>query len=473
MRIDCTAQNLLFERTFDFISGWSRAQGIDTTENGGYIIGSSTNFPNLTPPGIFLKINGGGDTIWTRQPPNFYTVYDDHPVKFNKTHYLFTTFYAPLGNSSDTVYLDVHKMSFGGDTVFIKKYIFPNRDSFSNPKSILLNSSNDVLIYGVSVNSTITTGQGGGGKYSIVRIDSNGNLLNRKVFYAQTVGTIDYSSNIIKYADNRFVMYGTGGSSGYAKPYLVKINNNLDTLQAKTTYISTASDRFTPEYGKILYSKSNHFYISGAYSVNSNYPTGKAVVQKLDTSLNVIWTTIIPQTNNGPNHLYELENDTILCVAMDQANGKFWFHKLMPDGTLAVPSTFVTSGLGGFSFAFRSVLKRNGQLAVCGESNKKAYMAVIQLNSRPAVVTETKESFVESLAKSSILFYPNPAKETLNYEASTTGELLLQDASGKIVKDIGVRDRKGSINILGLAAGSYTYRFTTRGFMESGKVVVE
>ncbi|MBY0426826.1 MAG: T9SS type A sorting domain-containing protein, partial [Cytophagales bacterium] len=48
-----------------------------------------------------------------------------------------------------------------------------------------------------------------------------------------------------------------------------------------------------------------------------------------------------------------------------------------------------------------------------------------------------------------------------------------QDASGKIVKDIGIRDRKGNINITGLSSGTYTYKFTTRSFMESGKVVVE
>ncbi|MBY0426520.1 MAG: hypothetical protein K2Q22_12840, partial [Cytophagales bacterium] len=326
----------------------------------------------------------------------------------NDSYYLQTS--PSINNGQlDTVYLGVQKVTSNGNCQYAKKYLIPNRNGFAYPHSITVNNKNDILIFGLSTNSIITLGQGGGDKYSILRIDSNGNEIKKKVFYAQTVQTIDYASNMVKYGNENYLIYGSGGSSGYGKPYLVKINDNLDTIQTKTTYFSTSTARFTPEYGKAIYSKSNHFYVSGSYSTSSNYVGGQAIIQKLDTSLNILWTVTLPQTNNGPNHLYELENDTILCVAMDQANGKFWFHKLLPDGTLAVPSTFVASGLGGFSFAFRSVLKRNGQLAVCGESNKKAYMAVIQLNSRPAVVTITKESFVEALAKSSILFYPNPA----------------------------------------------------------------
>lgn len=91
----------------------------------------------------------------------------------------------------------------------------------------------------------------------------------------------------------------------------------------------------------------------------------------------------------------------------------------------------------------------------------------------PGIVLGTEENGIKPISKSSIIFYPNPAKEVLNYESVSDGELVLQDALGRIVKNVGIRDRNGTISLSQLSSGTYSYHFTTQNTRVNGKVMVE
>ncbi|MBY0426824.1 MAG: T9SS type A sorting domain-containing protein, partial [Cytophagales bacterium] len=460
-------------------SDLSIAEGLDTTENQGYIINVYPNFPSITVPGLFIKTNQFGDTIFTLPSNTELRASDYQPIKFNKNYYLKTS-PCPKNNLVDTILTEVTCISFDGNIKWSRRYVINGRSQFSLPKSIFVNE-NQITILGAAGNYPVATGQGGGGKFTILRIDTLGNEIMQKVYFANYLGSIDVLANAVQYNGSNFALYGHGASCCNQKPYILKTTNNLDTIQSKITYPSIDGDWFYPLKGNIIYANNNHFYISGSYGTTTSTNLFRSVLQKLDTSLNVKWTLRMGGYRTNTNRIFELENDTILLVTPESLTEKIWLFKILPSGDI-IDSISLSSTVGGLGELKGAILKRNGELVICGEAEKNpsnlnstgtAYISVIQLKSRPPIITEYKRNFVETLSKSSIIFFPNPTKEILNYESTISGELLLQDTSGKIVKDIGIRDRKGSFSVSHLSSGTYTYKFTTRNFMESGKVIVQ
>ncbi|MBY0425624.1 MAG: hypothetical protein K2Q22_08315, partial [Cytophagales bacterium] len=337
-------QQIMTEHMYSFLPGKTIAQGIDTTESGGYIFSISQNYPNYTFPGIYFKTNFILDTIWTFKNENLRSVWDNQPCKTIGNQYYVASIFAKKVN--DTIWGSIQKIDKYGNRKFIQDYLPSGRNSFYKTTTILPVSSNDLIVFGVSVNSKITLGQGGGDQYTIVRIDSSGNQSLIKVFFSSIYGNIGAIGNIAKYGSSNFVMYGFGGPTMYHTPFLYKADNNLDSIKTNTLYVSQGiTDEYDPEGGNLIYTKSNNFFMCGMFRGGSSLQYKRNFIMKSDTNLNLIWKMRLPQSGNTYCRLFELENDTLLLVSTGLATNQILLYKILQDSTI-VSTTILTSTIG-------------------------------------------------------------------------------------------------------------------------------
>lgn len=109
------------------------------------------------------------------------------------------------------------------------------------------------------------------------------------------------------------------------------------------------------------------------------------------------------------------------------------------------------------------------QIAVECE-NAQGYSTLIDNFSISSGVLAVKD--VSNLSKSSIKFYPNPVKNSLNYTGrEKIGEVSIYDASGKKIKTQKTDSESGNIDVSDLHNGMYIITGKTNGGTDSFKII--
>jgi hypothetical protein len=479
------AQSLVFEKTYTFATNSSIFAGLDTTTDG-YIASISQGYGSIYTRGIFTKLNLLGDTMWKyKNDTPKENVWITNPVlNMNNSCYFASTWFR--SNHSDTSLCVMNKFK-GNTPEFKKRYSFPNSTSYITT-SMIKESENEILFFGYIANTYITTGEGGGKKFAILKTDTNGVLLFQKVYYFGEFVNLMETSNIVKYPPHNYAMYGRtpiiGGSKAW--PYIMKVNQNYDTIATKTIFSESENDYFYPLYGNMIYTQSNHFVCSGS---NSNV---KTVVQKSDTNLNRIWVKSIGVNNTFQSRLIELSNDTLLLVTIERESKKIWLFKLRGSDGATLDSVSITSTMQGTLMELSSaILRGNGQLVLAGSGDKDffipgigyPYLAVIQMppGTRAAKKFEfnlTSDQMPSKEPKSELLAVPNPAQDqvTIHYQL-LQGEAIVQIIdviSGKVQQKANVLSTQTQVtlSVANLATGVYMYQLIKNGNIISTQKLV-
>lgn len=205
-----------FQKTYS-VTGFDQGVSAKQTSDSGYIILGYTGVSWKDSTDIMLvKTDVNGDTLWTRT----------------------------LG---DTL------IDFGYD--------------------VIQTISGDYLIAG-------TTNSFGAGGYDVYlnRLDANGNILWTKTYGDSTNNS---ASSVIEINTGNYMLIGTTNSSGAnGDLYLIKVNNNGDTLWTKTlTGVFGASGKMTNDKGFIIVG--NKYSVAGRYDV---------CLIKTDSLGTVLWT---------------------------------------------------------------------------------------------------------------------------------------------------------------------------------------
>ncbi|MBY0425700.1 MAG: T9SS type A sorting domain-containing protein [Cytophagales bacterium] len=457
----CYSQHFLWEKTYDFLIGASVSQGIEFSHSSGYILLASENGPGAN--GVIIFTNSLGDTLHTLRISTAFWANYRSPIKKVENGYVL----AGTSYIQDTNRLQVIKLDRQGNIKWNNFYFSGRNETI--PRDILISSPNEYLIFSEAANAWVS-GNINGSRLCVHKVDSSGVSSLFKVYTDLPIVKDDRSVSIIKKKSGEYLLTANENLPGYITPFFSQINANLDTIiTQRVLYTRDSYNYYYSQSGNAIYSSDNSFVFTGYFQSNS--PSQKqAFVSKVDTNLNVLWTVLMQPTGIQSSRVVELSSGKILLVTPANAGNQLYLYTISSIGQ-KIDSTTLYNSVGNFRDVRQILLQPDNTLIYAGQANNKAYLAKIDLNGLVTSIPSTASDILKP--NSYIRFYPNPAKETLNYESTTTGELLLQDASGKIVKDIRIRERKGNINITGLLSGAYTYRFTTRNFMENGKLVVE
>ena len=440
------AQQFVWEKTYNFFSGNSSIQGIDYSHDGGYVLLCGHGI-GQTANGVILFVNNMGDTLKTLSITTAFWANYRSPIKKVDNGYVL----AGTSFIQDTNRLQVIKLDKQGNIKWNNLYYSGRNETI--PRDMLIISSNQYLVFSEALNAFVP-GNINGSRLCIHKLDSLGNSSIFKVYTDLPIIKDDRNVNIIKKKHGEYLLFANQNLPGYITPFFSRINSNLDTIKTKRVlYTGDSNNYYYSQRGNVIYSSDNSFVFTGYYQSNS--PSQKqAFVSKVDTNLNVQWTVLMQPTGLQSSRIVELVGGEILLVAPINGGNQLYLHTISPKGQ-KIDSTILYSSIGNFKDVRHVLLQQNNTLIYAGQANNRAYLAKIDLNGFVTGIspTETEISKVNSF----IHFYPNPAKETLNYESTTTGDLLLQDAYGKIVKYLGtnwrgcyIRDRNWKRNLVPL-----------------------
>lgn len=215
---------ITFQKTYGS-AGTDAIHGARKTTDGGYIAVGNTLVSGYDDAYI-IKVNSNGDTLWTKAigGSSYDNAYDVDVT--SDGGYIVTGGTRSFGAGS---YYDVYllRLNSSGGLLWSKKYDGGVYDAIGY--SVYQTSDGGFIIGGDK------SGSGGGGNYSLIKTDSNGDTLWTRNF--GSVGAATRSCQSMKpTADGGYVMagYGYAFGAGLTDIYVVKANSNGTYLWSKT-----------------------------------------------------------------------------------------------------------------------------------------------------------------------------------------------------------------------------------------------
>ncbi len=198
--------------------------GIDVCSDNGYIIaGYSSSFANGFSAIYYVKTNSNGDTIWSKSIEKEYDNIGYSIIQLSGGGYLLGGSISNGGALSTDGY--IMKINNIGDTIWTR---ILGGTSYDVINAVCEDFDGNYLFCG-------TTYSFGAGNYDIYVVKTN---LNGEEIWTKTYGgsISDRASKIIKTYDNGYAIAGITNSFGAGGNdiYIIKLNNNGDTLWTKT-----------------------------------------------------------------------------------------------------------------------------------------------------------------------------------------------------------------------------------------------
>jgi hypothetical protein len=205
-------------------SSLEEGRALDQTNDGGYVIVGTTYSYSVGFADVWLlKIDGNGDTLWTRTYGNIHQDRGYAVKQTNDNGYIIAGYATPPGfPTSQQLYLV--KTDINGDTLWTKTYGGAGEET---AWSVQQTQDNGYIVTG----QTNSFGAGNLDAY-VIRTDSLGNPI-----WIKTFGGADneFGYSALQLADGGFLInaqtqsYGVGGDL-----YLIRTDSNGDTLWTKT-----------------------------------------------------------------------------------------------------------------------------------------------------------------------------------------------------------------------------------------------
>jgi hypothetical protein len=302
--------DFLWSKTYGGISD-EQAYAVQETSGGGYIIsGYTQSFGAGNTDAYVIRTNSLGDTLWTK---TYGGAHDDDGLYIRQTFdngFILCGYTQEVVAGQRSIYLV--KTNSAGDTLWTKAYGGADED------------------FGVSVKQTPDSGfiiasttfsfGAGGSDACLTKTNSAGNIV-----WSKTYGGVDYeyTNSVCLSQGGGYLLnaYTTSFGTGSQSIYLVKTNNNGDTLWTKVIGGTSANEAYdarqTADGGFIIAGLTNSFGVNGydnylvKTDLNGNY--GCYIEGTASTV-----TTCAMQTNHFPSIVkstHTIVSDTILVAS--------------------------------------------------------------------------------------------------------------------------------------------------------------
>lgn len=267
-------------------TGFDRAIDIVKTTDGNILIGGYTTSFSGKGDLHFIKINGNGDTLWTKK---IGTPYNDHLAQIHCTADSGFVICGDYENYGQYQY-SILKMSRNGDSLWSKYY------DYGEAKSI--DQTNDggyiLCVYPYSTTKSRED-------FQLVKTNDTGAISWIKYFGGPS---IEVSYAVQQTYDGGYIVAGRTDSYGAGSSdfYLLKTNSSGDSLWAKT-YGGGSSDRaFT------AIQTSDAGFLLGGFTFSYGAGTYDFYLVKTDSLGDTLWT----RTYGGPNYeeIYKVQETT-------------------------------------------------------------------------------------------------------------------------------------------------------------------
>lgn len=410
------SQSFMWQRTYERNNQLVGNDACQTTD-GNFVITGATLIANHGYSIFIMKINGLGDTLWTRTVPNAPNENDNSTVVSETIDGGVV-----IAGRNDTAW--TCKFDAIGNLVWYKRYLLFYRYS----DDIMKTGDNGFIICG-NVSGLPSPA-------FIFKIDSTGNLLWEKTFHSS------FSKEFYSVAehDNGFIFTGfeIENISSPNEMIIFCVNNQGDSLWQKSYYFNNRSSSGR----KII--KMNNDYFIGSGTVDSS--KGQIAFMKIDMYGDSIFTCRYP-VNGRDNYFNSFDivnNKLIFSYAKDSSFGLANSYGLITDlnGNIINQKVFTNSSFVWGSL--RAIVPiANGDLLFAGTAKLQPNVTVIYALRTDSMLNTTEYIGIEQISsnvpKSFYLFnnYPNPFNTSTNieFQLSKGAFTVLQifDINGKLV----------------------------------------
>jgi hypothetical protein len=394
----------------------------------------------------------------------------------------------------------VVKMDANGNKIWDKTFGGSSND---NLWTLLQTSDGGFILGGWSesgIGGDKSQASKGGNDYWVVKLDANGNKIWDKTFGGSSD---DYLSSLQQTADGGYILGGksdSGISSDKSQPnngpiytfdyWVVKTDASGNKLWEKT-FGGNDNDNL----GSILQTSGGEYILSGgSASLISGDKSQKGQggwdhwVLKLNGSGNKLWdknfgTNPITNTNTSYSLGYLQQtpdggfisggttgsglssNTDYLIVKVDSSGNKIWDKILSGDSWDFLHCLKKTSD-GGYILGGMSKSNINGDKTQASQGDYDYW--VVKIGGSVTGLNESTTVFPVSI-------YPNPSTGLFNISLPQGKgyEITVTDLTGKVVKQLTVRDKDARLNMSGSAKGIYLLQLKAGELTTTRKIVVE
>ena len=374
---------------------------IQSTYDEGFIASGSS------PEGNLFKLNSLGDTVWTKQcqifnfgPFGGYNIIDI--IQTLDSGYAFVAVYGHM-----SYYSMVVKINQFGDTVWTKKNIMPEPNSWDNQVKTINETNNGDLILSGEVNVNFPTNS----KYSyLYKLNTNGDSI-----WAKTFNDFEFSSVAIDDSENIIIAGKGKNNSNTYEPKIIKANSLGDTIWSKKIQANSINCVQLADDG----------YIFGGAKESITF-FNSSYLFKTNNNGDTLWTRVYPEdtANRELKMIFNLFNNEYLLLG--ELSSNFPTSNNQIDYKIQVDSLGYCPGLNPTNF----------------------------LTTNP----------------SAIVFYPNPTEENINISINNFNGNIKTKVYDIIGNTLLV-SKKTSISLANYPNGIYILRVAYGDRIEQLKVV--
>jgi hypothetical protein len=459
-----------FQKTFGG-SNHDEAYSVQQTTDGGYVIGGRTNSFGAGNYGVYLiKTNTNGDTLWTKTFGGS-NVDEAYSVKQTTDDgYVIVGDTKSSGAGDYDVYLI--KTNASGVILWTKTFGGSNTD-WGN--SVQQTSDGGYIIVGV----TYSFGVGDGNVY-LIKTNANGDTLWTKTI-GRSYPASSIGNSVQQTSDGGYVIAGQtkAGAGGNDQLYLIKTNNNGDTLWTKII------GGGYPTLGYSIQQTSDDGYVIGGERNIYDVTGTNAYLMKTNTTGDPIWTKTIG--GNDFDFGYSVQQTTdggYVLAGSTRSFGAGDFDVFLIK-TNSNGDTLWTKTFGGIDYDGGSSVQQTtdggyviaGQTSSFGAGGGDVYLIKTDASGVVAVKSEGSALLSFTLDQN----YPNPFNPTttIRYYIPERSLVILKifDLSGQQVAELVNKEQPaGSYTIKwqagGFPSGVYFYRLQSNNFIETKKLIL-
>ena len=308
----------------------NRLDKIKATFDGGFIgVGGG-------PSGQLFKLDAFGDTTWAKPVQVFNGPFGGFGIRdviqTSDSGFAFIAIYGHMFANSIIV-----KTDNDGDTLWVRKNIFPGIISSDKQARTISEANNEDLI----ISGSIKLGPPTYSELSFLyRLDSNGDSL-----WAKTYADLEFNALEID-GNQDFIIAGEGkNSTNTAEPLIIKINSLGDTLWTKTVAAESIN---------------NVTLVNGGYAfVGSKEPVASFIssfLYRTDNNGDSLWSKVYPAdtTDREQEMIFVLSNKDYLMVGNKFSTQSFSPYRTM-DYRIHVDSLGICRSVGVEEIKYNSI----------------------------------------------------------------------------------------------------------------------